>query len=268
MEWILDNKVLLLIIIIFILYRIFKTFGFEMLLKRGIRKQSGKFKIKDEKHSIIDSKHILVGAIYGQQQYAYANVLTTGIAQSEVKTVLEHYYGIAQVSDVEENLNYFLNEASNVYFKTVYQAFLKDTVEGQEMIINSATDDSSVAERAFSYLIHLEETFEEFKQRGFVQNKTDLEKITTLGWDMGRVVYVTRMCYDAGYISESNAKKYIDAAYVKSTEHFNTWKELAASYVLGRNMWIGNHKTNEHIYTVTQELLTDSNSPWLKISFK
>ncbi|WP_435525596.1 DUF1266 domain-containing protein [Chryseobacterium indoltheticum] len=86
-----------------------------------------------------------------------------------------------------------------------------------------------------------------------------------IGWDCGRLTYVARMCYDAGYITEDEARKYIDKSYQLASETFRDWKDFAKSYVIGRAMWGGKTSSNSVIIDVSDYLVNNEKSPWKSI---
>ena len=87
-------------------------------------------------------------------------------------------------------------------------------------------------------------------------------------WDMGRLVLVTRCCFDAGYISDEEAWRYIFNARSLSQKVYTSWEEFASGYVIGRAMWSGNTMSLTGIIEIAQGLLQDDASPWIQCKFK
>ena len=60
---------------------------------------------------------------------------------------------------------------------------------------------------------NLQETYEELLSYKVIAQKEDLKRYGVTGWDAGRICFLARACCEMGYISETDAWKYIDIAY-------------------------------------------------------
>ena len=94
-----------------------------------------------------------------------------------------------------------------------------------------------------------------------VSEKEDLNGITTLAWDMGRLVNVARWCFDLGYISEDEAWKYMETVYQEVQPVYASWREFAAGYLIGRALW---SEMERDVVRIVAGLLKDADSPWVK----
>ena len=83
----------------------------------------------------------------------------------------------------------------------------------------------------------------------------------------GRLVLVARCCFDAGYLSEEEAWRYITAAQTACKKHYSTWRELACGYLIGRAMWSGAGTSLDGLMAIADGLLEDNGSPWLAVPF-
>lgn len=97
-------------------------------------------------------------------------------------------------------------------------------------------------------------------------NENILDKVTTIAWDSERLVNVARWCYDAKYISEDEAWKYIEKAKIMAQNSFNTWEEYYVSYVYGRSL--GYNGNPNDLLQAGKYLLKSKESIWKKVSFK
>ena len=100
-----------------------------------------------------------------------------------------------------------------------------------------------------------------------LKQPADLYQQSIAAWDMGRLVLVTRCCFDAGYISDEEAWHYIFNARHLSQKAYISWKDFASGYVIGRAMWSGNTMSLTGIIAITQGLLEDEESPWKQCEF-
>ena len=120
------------------------------------------------------------------------------------------------------------------------------------------------------YTNNIKESLDELADYSFMKLKQldDLLSKNIIAWDMGRLVLVTRCCYECGYLNEVEAWKFLDQAYQISIDPYDSWQEFGAGYALGRAMWSGNNLTLTGILEITKGLLEDENSPWRQYPFK
>lgn len=112
------------------------------------------------------------------------------------------------------------------------------------------------------YIEKLKESLTVLHNKGIIQDILELQDISILSWDMGRLVNVARWCYDCGYISEDTAWSYINFAYEQSRQCYNSWESFAKGYIVGRAMWNGNDSELKLMINIAHRLQRDKNSPW------
>lgn len=213
-------------------------------------------------------RKVLLGAIYSEQQLAYINSLETGMAKEKIQTMLRDWWGISNHSDAVETLNYLDAKGFRYYFPLVYKAYLaSDQQSKKQLLIEAFGHDEEDLEKAFSQLVNLQETNDRLKKNNIISTDADIERLGNTGWDVGRLVFVARLCFDAGYINANEAWDYIDKAAVLAKSNFSNWNDYAKSYVLGRGMWGGKNSQNEGIASIADTLMTDPKSPWLEIKW-
>ena len=54
------------------------------------------------------------------------------------------------------------------------------------------------------------------------------------------------------------------SAYATSKELYSNWREFAKGYIVGRAMWKGNDYSLSGLISITEGLLKDDKSPWMK----
>ncbi|MDO4729405.1 MAG: DUF1266 domain-containing protein [Bacteroidota bacterium] len=218
-------------------------------------------------------RKIAIGALYSEQQTAYINSLKTGLAKSDIKKLLSKWWDISNTIQAKDTLNYLQEKGFRYYFNVVLKAYDETDNKEQEHIILSGFDQNSQTyeedtQKAYQQLIHLQETWQELLQNNIISTKEELLRYGNIGWDCGRLVFLSRLCFDVGYISENEAWDYINRAYELATQNFDTWEEFSKSYVIGRGMWGGKGCYNETIMNIAQELLKNPKSPWVQLNFK
>lgn len=205
---------------------------------------------------------INIGAINAEQTEYFCDSLTTGADVDEIKENLSDYYDISDRDSALETLEWLYTSGHRVYFDAI-----KGVVSGQDTQIYADGLDAEDIDRIREYLSNLRESIDELMQENFLKQRADLAQCSILAWDMGRLVLVTRCCFDAGYISDEEAWSYIWNARQVSKEKYASWIEFAAGYVIGRAMWSGNNMSLTGIISITQGLLQDDESPWKQADF-
>lgn len=200
---------------------------------------------------------INVGAVNAEQTEYFCDSLPTGSDVDEIKENLSDYYGITDRASALEILDWLYASGHRVYFDAI-----KGVMSGQDTQISVPCLDEDAEERIREYCSNLQESLEELIQENFLRQQADLARCSILAWDMGRLVLVSRCCYDAGYISDEEAWYYIMKAHQASKQQYASWEEFASGYVIGRAMWSGSNMSLSGIITITQGLLQDDESPW------
>ena len=204
-----------------------------------------------------------IRAINAEQTMYFCDSLETGEDKNEVKSMLEKYYSIIDRESALETLCWLRDEGHRIYFESI-----KEFVAGYATAIDNTYLDQEKGVRAYQYIQNLNDTIGILCENQFISSKSDLHYKSILGWDMGRLVLVTRCCYECGYVSEEEAWDYISNALIACSKIYSNWEEFAAGYVIGRSMWGGNNMSLPGIITIIKDLLSDSESPWLNIQFK
>jgi hypothetical protein len=215
-----------------------------------------------------EAKKILAGAIYSDQQGAYLDTLAAGI-DDKLHTILREWWDINDRATAVAKLDYLKEKAYAFYFPTVCKAFRAATDDARAQIFaefeNTAGEED--AQKAFSQTHNLLESIKPLTELKIIKDVEDVEKYGVVGWDVGRLIFVARLCYDAKYITEQEAWGYIDAAYAQAQKTFQSWEALAKSYVIGRFLWKGADAA-DGIAEVANGLLTNPKSPWQQVAWK
>lgn len=165
---------------------------------------------------------INIGAINAEQTGYFCDSLSTGEKMSEIKENLSNYYGIVDRASALETLEWLYTSGHRVYFDVI-----KGVVSGRETEINAVELDEEDIDRLKEYFSNLQESMDVLIEEAFISSKADLFDCSIAAWDMGRLVLVTRCCFDVGYISDDEAWSYINKARQTSKEHYRSWKEFA-----------------------------------------
>jgi hypothetical protein len=230
-----------------------------------IRILTGNYRIKGDV-TTLEAKKILTGAIYADQQGAYLNTLKADVG-GKLFTILGEWWGINGRDSAIETLDYLRDKAFAYYFPTVYKAVQAGSDSERKEIITAAMTNQEDAEKAYSQTSNLLESVEVLKKYKLIHSIEDVEKRGVRGWDVGRLIFIARLCYDAKYITEQEAWEYIDVAYEQAQKEFNSWEELAKSYVIGRFLWKG-PDANDGMIEIADDLVNKPKSPWTQVAWK
>ena len=201
-----------------------------------------------------------VGAINSEQTCYYCDdSLTTGEQESEIKENLGNFYDITDHESAIETLNWLYERGHRVFFDTMKQLY-SGTGEGIDYSMLDEDEQMSFME----YFMNLQSALPVLAENGYFSDVSEIAKISITAWDMGRLVMVTRSCYDCGYINEEEAWAYIENAHKVCKEEYPDWNEFAKGYIFGRAMWSGNSEYLSGIMSIAEGLLSDEESPWKK----
>jgi len=230
-----------------------------------IRILTGNYRIKGDV-TTLEAKKILTGAIYADQQGAYLNTLKADVG-GKLFTILGEWWGINGRDSAIETLDYLRDKAFAYYFPTVFKAAQAGSDSERKEIITAAMTNQEDAEKAYSQTGNLLESIDTLKKYKLINSIDDVEKRGVKGWDVGRLIFIARLCFDAKYISEYEAWEYIDVAYAQAQKEFDSWEDLARSYVIGRFIWKGS-EADDGMIEIADDLVHKAKSPWTQVAWK
>lgn len=91
---------------------------------------------------------------------------------------------------------------------------------------------------------------------------------TAIGWDLSRATECAKWAYCCDYITEDEMWKVMSLIRDVAERTFSSWQEYGLSYVIGRGVWHGEEDDAATAYEVYDVLMTDADSPWLRIEWK
>lgn len=143
--------------------------------------------------------------------------------------MLSNWWGVQDGASAKETLDGLLDNARHPVLPMVLSAY-----SNHDSSVFATLTDEKKKEKAESQLANLAETLGDLQADGIVQSVADVERLGTDGWELGRLVYVARMCFDAGLISEAETWAYIDEADQLASARFSNWADFGHSYAIGR----------------------------------
>ncbi|MBJ8349491.1 DUF1266 domain-containing protein [Streptococcus zalophi] len=222
--------------------------------------QSKKYR-KNPNPKILSAKKctaLSIGAIIAEQNSCYYDSLETGLKLGEIKIKLADYFDIVDRESAVEILDWLKERGHRLSFDAI-KAFLA----GLSPSLDERDLNDEEKEKNYYFIKNLQSSGEDLIKYGQLSSMNELNNVSILSWDMGRLILLSRFCYDANYIDEDEAWAYILDAYEKSRSQYLNWEELSRSYIIGRAMAGGEGVMLNGIIYIAKELLKDKNSPWL-----
>lgn len=216
---------------------------------------------------------IAVGALYAYQQGGYTDVMYPDIEDSRLNTLLTEWWGIDSREDAIKTLNYLCGAPSQQILPFVYAAYkTSDKDELSKMIKEFANQFKDaeeacrdITERVRTQSDNLKGQIKELVNDGIISSDEDIRELGVIAWDAGRLNLVARASLQKGYISDEECLECVNHAYAMAqSAGFNSWKDFANSYMLGRTLWSGDCNMSG----LAQDLLTKSESPWVRYAWK
>lgn len=204
-----------------------------------------------------------VGAINSEQVCYYCDSLVTGEKVKEITDNLKNYYDIENHDSAINTLDWLLNRGHRIYFDTAKMVYAGD---GQGIDYSRLSEEEQLS--FMEFFMNIQSSLAYLSENGYFENVYEISDISIMAWDMGRLVMVTRSCYDCGYISEIEAWDYIEKAYANCKDIYKDWNDFAKGYIFGRAMWSGANMSLMGIMSIAEGLLSDDDSPWKKVNFK
>ncbi len=157
---------------------------------------------------------------------------------------LRSWWGIRDRGSAIEVLNWLRDEG--------HRADWQDTVLHHAQYVGEDVDET---------LAHAEKFL---LKHGLIKSRADFQAGVS-AWDWGRLVTLSRWCYDRKYITEAEAWQYINHATQQSRAGFSSWETYSQSYMIGQFLWNPDPSENEPMVTFVKDLLKSEKSPLKRI---
>lgn len=202
--------------------------------------------------------HLLVGSMYAEQQSAYLNSYETGMNKSDLKTIVETYWGISDQNQCIEILQSLHSRNQDENLDVVYKAF-ENSENYADILRSNLSNQDGVFEYYLDLFRKLRSVVPELIEQKIITDLSQLKKAKDSGWNYGRGVFLARCCYELDYISEKELIAYLAKSHIELKKYCNTWKEYTTSYIFGRAIWSGG--SNNGMVQIANDLLNNHQSP-------
>lgn len=202
--------------------------------------------------------HLLISSMYAEQQSAYLNSYETGLDKGTLKTILEDYWEIFDKDDAIEVLSDLQNRNQDEYLDIVYNAF-EDRENYVAILKSNLPGEEEIFKHYLEIYRKLSNVVPELVEQNVIQDFSAIKNIRDTAWNYGRGAFLSRCCYEAGYISEVELIEYLQKSHTELRNYCRTWKEYATSYIFGRAIWGGS--SNDGMIQIADDLLNSEKSP-------
>lgn len=184
-------------------------------------------------------QQVSLSAIYTKQQNAEFYRLSPGLG-GRSKYFLVRGWGITDTDSARQAIESLIAEA--------------ESGDLQNMVLEESGEDA----------------YWELLEAGVVRSLADMKKLGVKAWDIGRAVFVARMCFERKLLRETDVWEYLAKAYDQAVQSFDSWDGFARSYIIGRALWSEGSRTSDSLgfYNVYKWLCKDPTSPWIKVPLK
>ncbi len=212
-------------------------------------------------------RKLLLSGVFSSQKGAYMNVVNTGMNRGERERMFGQGWNITDKSSAIDTLEYLKHAGTRRFFPFVVEALkLKNKKEIQQYITESFEDEEDMQD-CWEQVKFAFESIEGLMKVQIVKDEADFVRIGPDAWDAGRLVFMARLCFEAGYITEEELWQYVDAADKIAHQTLTSWEDFGKSYILGRCLWCGLAYYFDVMVDHAKSMYANPKSPWQHISF-
>lgn len=187
---------------------------------------------------------IATGANMAATQGDTFSRLAMDVPRDEARQGLREWWEIRGKLDAEDRVVWLAEEGHNHEFRQLHREVSRLDRDDIDAWLRELPDDQKPA-LLFVY-----------------ENRHAFKNGEILGWDLARVVNVSRSAFTAGWMKEARAWEHIFAAARRIQSAYSSWQELSDNYVHARRWWGGEREADQVFANTAKRLLTHPKSPW------
>lgn len=222
---------------------------------------------------------ISVGALYAYQQGGYTDVMDLDLEESRLSTILSEWWDIKDRDSAIDTIDYLCEAPSQNILPLVYSVCsASDKDAAMQTLVDDVSNNpdfkdlpdgseraKSLIETVKARISNLNSQYDSLVSAGVISSTSDIRRLGVIAWDAGRLNFVARAAMQKGYLTSEECKKYVNHAFEMSkSAGYDSWKDFANSYMLGRTMWNGECNMGG----LAEDLLTKPQSPWVRFPWE
>ncbi len=238
------------------------------------------FNVLDDARPLSAREHrgLALGAVYAVEGDLPINALTMRADQRTAAKLLAQAWDVHGPEDVDTAYRFLLDGGHDRYYRLIGPEVMRLAEAGGRRQDYAAAA-QLVRERAGFLDLDVDQAETWFTgwslslQSGGHEHLPHPAPESITAWDTARVVHLSRLMADAGYVSEHDAFDAIDTAVDQSRAAHGSWREFGSAFLTGRAFWRARDVRNPvdseavHFTKAVEDLHTRDGSPWLTLSW-
>ncbi|MFF7635355.1 DUF1266 domain-containing protein [Kitasatospora sp. NPDC008050] len=226
---------------------------------------------------------LALGAVYALEGDLPINALTMEADAKTAAKVLRGPWGVVDAESARETYRYLIGSGHRGYYQLVRPYFeeLGNAKKRSEYVAVQRRGAQELPEVALQYELAPEDVLRYFGgyARTIYEVRRNLpEQLpkSIAGWDAARVVHVSRLFLDAGFLQPDEAWAAIAQAVQLARAEHSSWTEFNSGFIFGRAFWqmgMGGADAEKIARDVSmfqlnsERLLTREDSPWARLAW-
>lgn len=203
---------------------------------------------------------------FGAPLFVYRGEFVNTLASGEEKETLEEglsdWWDVTDRDSAIQTLSWLLEEGHRKKADYILDVIRKHPwYQCREYLAEHAANEEEADELIAKYY-DIKKMQRFLLQEGIFQAEELPASIA--GWDYVRAVSVGRWCYECGYITEAELWNLAEQVKNNARQVFSSWIAYGMSFAFGRGVWRGEEDDCATGLELTETLVNDTDSPWLK----
>lgn len=196
----------------------------------------------------------------GTREFSTTVMRPTNIDSSHITKILSQCFQVTNRNTAIQQLENLHNYGNRWLYEILLPMYLatKDR-KSMRTLINKKLIATEKMQTCADNLIN---SLPRFKEKSILMFEESDMKNGILCWDMGKMITVGRFAFEAGYLSEIEAKEYLTLACYYTHLTFENGKKAAISYLLGKVMIQGDSLSFGHAFDYLCKVLEQEEKLW------
>ena len=180
------------------------------------------------------------------------NAIESEYDADSVRDILKNWWDVTDKSSALETYKWLMTEGHHAAADEVLAFCLKNGFDCE-------TDEEDETMENVKYIADY------MVVRGYCTDKVMVS--TAYAWDLVRATNIARWGYLSGYFTMDEMYRLMSEVAETVKKTFSSWEDYGRSFAFGRGIWQGDENDCETAWEVVQALLTNENSPWVRLEW-